>query len=132
MAPHKRPGTAPCPTMVLREGVPVMALGSPSGTRIINAIAQTLVHVIDHGLGLQYAVNLPRIHWSGDEFELEQDVPEPAQRTLAALGHQLQVRHARSPWFGSVQAVARDPETGLCHGATDPRRQGAVAGAYLL
>ena len=132
VAPHKRPGTAPCPTMVLREGVPVMALGSPSGTRIINAIAQTLVHVIDHGLGLQYAVNLPRIHWSGDEFELEQDVPEPAQRTLAALGHQLQVRHARSPWFGSVQAVARDPETGLCHGATDPRRQGAVAGAYLL
>ncbi|MCL5046994.1 MAG: gamma-glutamyltransferase, partial [Actinobacteria bacterium] len=128
VAPHKHPATAPCPTLVLRAGRPVMALGSPSGTRIINAIVQTIVNVVDQGLGLQHAVNLPRIHWSGDEFEVEQDVPPPAQDYLRALGHELQLRNARSPWFGSIQVVARDPETGLCHGAADPRRQGAVAG----
>ena len=131
VAPHKRPATAPCPTLVLRDGRPVMALGSPSGTRIINAIAQTIINVVDHDLGLQHAVNLPRIHWSGDEFEVEQDVPGAAQEHLRALGHELQLRNARSPWFGSVQVVARDPDTGLCHGAADPRRQGAVAGATL-
>jgi len=131
IAAHKRPATAPCPSMVLREGRAVMALGSPSGTRIINAIAQTLIHVLDHGLGLQQAVNLPRIHWSGDEFELEGDVPEKAQNLLRAFGHELVLRNSCSPWFGAVQAVARDPVTGLCHGAADPRRQGAVAGATI-
>lgn len=131
VAPHKRPATAPCPTMVLHEGKSVLALGSPSGTRIINAIAQTLVHVLDHGLGLQHAVNLPRLHWSGEELELEGDMPEEAQDVLRALGHKPILRSSCSPWFGAVQAVARNPTTGLCQGAADPRRQGAVAGATI-
>jgi gamma-glutamyltranspeptidase / glutathione hydrolase len=132
VGPRKRPGTAPCPALLLKDGKPVMALGSPSGTRIINAIAQTVVNVVDHGLGLQAAVNLPRIHWSGDEFELEQDIPEESKAHLRSLGHALQERNAKSPWFGAIQAVARHPETGLCHGAADVRRQGAVAGCTLL
>jgi gamma-glutamyltranspeptidase/glutathione hydrolase len=132
IGPRKRPATAPCPTLLLKDGHPVMALGSPSGTRIINAIAQTIVHVVEHGLGLQDAVNQPRIHWSGDEFELERDVPEASKAHLSALGHALQERNAKSPWFGAVQVVARDPETGLCHGAADIRRQGAVAGSLLI
>lgn len=132
VGPYKRPGTAPCPALLLKDGKPVMALGSPSGTRIINAIVQTLVHVIDHGLSLQDAVNQPRIHWSGDEFELEKDIPEESKAFLRALGHELQERNAKSPWFGSMQVVARDPETGLCHGAADSRRQGAVAGCSLF
>lgn len=132
VGPRKRPATAPCPALLLKDGKPVMALGSPSGTRIINAVAQTIVHVVDHGMGLQDAVHQPRIHWSGDEFELEQDVPAASQAHLQALGHELQVRNAKSPWFGAVQAVARDPKTGLCHGAADVRRQGAAAGANLM
>ncbi|MFZ5825736.1 MAG: gamma-glutamyltransferase [Bacillota bacterium] len=132
VGPRKRPATAPCPAMLLRDGRPVMALGSPSGTRIINAVAQTIVNVVDHQMSLQAAVNLPRIHWSGDEFELEKDIPEESKAILRALGHDLQERNAKSPWFGAIQAVARDPETGLCHGAADPRRQGAAAGCTLL
>jgi gamma-glutamyltranspeptidase/glutathione hydrolase len=129
VGPRKRPATAPCPAILLKDGHPVMALGSPSGTRIINAVAQTIVHVVEHGLGLQDAVNQPRIHWSGDEFELERDVPEASKAHLREVGHDLQERNAKSPWFGAVQAVARDPKTGLCHGAADSRRQGAVAGS---
>ncbi|MBI2755109.1 MAG: gamma-glutamyltransferase [Chloroflexi bacterium] len=128
IAPGKRPGTAPCPTLVRKDGRPVMALGSPSGTRIINAIAQTLVNTIDHGLCLQAAVDLPRIHWSGDEFEVEADIPADALEGLRAMGHTLEVRHAKSPWFGAVQAVAWEPDLGVAHGAADPRRQGAVVG----
>lgn len=132
IAAGKRPATAPSPTLVLRDGRCVLALGSPSGTRILTAVAQTLVNVIDHRMGLHAAVNLPRIHWSGDEFELERDVPEETHAALRARGHILEVRNAKSPWFGAVQAVARDPATGLCHGAADPRRQGAAAGATVL
>jgi len=127
IAPYKRP-LSPCPTMVLREGQPVMALGSPSGTRIPNSLAQVLVNVMDHGLCLQAAVNLPRVHWSGHEFEAEADLPAETKAELARRGHQVQYRSPLSPWFGAVQVVARDPMTGLCHGAADPRRQGAAAG----
>ncbi len=109
----------------------MLALGSPSGTRIINAIAQTLVNAIDHRMCLQAAVELPRIHWSGDEFEAESDIPTETLEALRGMGHTLELRNARSPWFGAVQAVAWEPELGIAHGAADPRRQGAVAGAAL-
>lgn len=128
IAPGKRPGTAPCPTLLRRDGRPVLALGSPSGTRIINAIAQTLVNLLDHRMCLQAAVDLPRIHWSGDEFEVEGDLPAEALDGLRTLGHTLEVRSPLSPWFGAVQVVAWEPALGVAHGAADPRRQGAVAG----
>ena len=131
IAPFKRP-LAPWPTLLLKEGTPVMAIGSPSGTRIPNAITQVLVNVIEHGMGLQAAVNLPRVHWSGHELEAEKDLPEAAQRGLAERGHEVLYRNSWSPWFGAVQVVARDPDSGLCHGAADPRRQGAVAGVSLM
>ncbi len=131
VGPHRRPATAPCPAMVLKGREPVMALGSPSGTRIINAIAQTLVHVIDHGLCLSHAVSLPRVHWSGDELEIESDLPARARECLTAWGHEIRLWDPSSPWFGAVQVVARDPHSGICHGAADSRRQGAVGAATL-
>jgi gamma-glutamyltranspeptidase/glutathione hydrolase len=127
ISPYRRP-MAPRPTLVLQGDTAVMALGSPSGTRIPNAIAQVLVNVIEHGMGLQDAVGLPRLHWSGDELEAESDLPEPTKAELAALGHDVEYRSPHSPWFGAVQVVARDPDTGLCSGAADPRRAGAAAG----
>jgi gamma-glutamyltranspeptidase/glutathione hydrolase len=130
IAPYKRPLT-PCPTMVLRNGKPVMALGSPSGTRIPNAISQVLINVLDHGMCLQAAVDLPRVHWSGHEFEAESDLPEPTKAELAERGHTVHYRNPRSPWFGAVQVVTRDPDSGLCQGAADPRRLGAAAGITL-
>jgi gamma-glutamyltranspeptidase/glutathione hydrolase len=127
ISPYRRP-MAPWPTLVLRDGTAVMALGSPSGTRIPNAIAQVLVNVLEHGMGLQEAVGLPRVHWSGDELEAESDLPQDTKDELAALGHDVEYRSPRSPWFGAVQVVRRDPETGVCTGAADPRRAGAAAG----
>ena len=59
-------------------------------------------------------------------------MPAETQEALRARGHTLEVRSAKSPWFGAVQVVARDPETGRCQGAADPRRQGAAAGASLV
>lgn len=130
ISPYRRP-MAPWPTLVLKDGAAVLAVGSPSGTRIPNALAQVLLNALDKDMGLQQAIDLPRVHWSGDELEAESDLPARTKADLAALGHQVQYRNARSPWFGAVQAVARDPDSGLCFGAADPRRAGAVAGANL-
>lgn len=131
IAPYKRP-MAPWPTLLLRDGMAVMALGSPSGTRIPNAIAQVLVNVLDHGMDLAAAIECPRVHWSGHELEAESDLPEETRQGLSHLGHRVEYRARRSPWFGAVQAVARDPETGVCRGAADPRRQGSAAGAVIV
>ena len=128
IAPRKRPATAPCPTLLLLDGRPVLALGSPSGTRIISAVAQVIADVVDRGMGLQAAIDLPRLHWSGDELEIESDLPAATQAALEARGHVLERRSPRSPWFGAVQAVARDTATGVFRGAADPRRDGAAAG----
>ncbi|MGH3327013.1 MAG: gamma-glutamyltransferase [Streptomycetales bacterium] len=130
ISPYRRPLT-PWPTLVCEGETAVLALGSPSGTRIPNTLAQALVNVLDHGMGLQAATDLPRVHWSGHEFEAESDLPEPVKRELAARGHDVQYRAAGSPWFGAVQAVGRDPRSGLCHGAADARREGAVAGVTM-
>jgi gamma-glutamyltranspeptidase/glutathione hydrolase len=126
--PYRRP-MAPWPTLLLDDGRAVLALGSPSGTRIPNAITQVLLNVLEHDMSLQQAVDLPRVHWSGDELEAESDLPEQTKADLAARGHEVQYRSARSPWFGAVQAVGRDPDSGLCFGAADPRRAGAAIGA---
>lgn len=131
IAPYRRP-IAPWPTLLLRDGRAVLALGSPSGTRIPNALAQVLLNLTDHGMSLQAAVNQPRVHWSGHELEAEGDLPAATLDGLRRRGHEVELRSARSPWFGAVQAVARHPKTGVCQGAADPRRQGAVAGVAAM
>lgn len=130
IAPYKRP-MAPWPALVLRDRVAVMALGSPSGTRIPNAITQVLINMLDHKMPPEAAVDFPRMHWSGHELEAEDDVPQDTKDGLARLGHRVEYRSRRSPWFGAVQVVMRDPETGECRGAADPRRQGAAAGVTM-
>ncbi|WP_191089761.1 gamma-glutamyltransferase family protein [Nesterenkonia ebinurensis] len=130
IAPYKRP-MAPWPSLVFDDKGPVMALGSPSGTRIPNAIAQVLINVFVHGMTLHKAVVRPRLHWSGDELEVERDLAARIGAGLSALGHEVKERGAKSPWFGAVQAVRRDPQTGRCEGVADPRRSGAAVGVQF-
>ena len=61
IAPGKRGLNNMTPLLVLRDGQPVMALGAPGGARIINALTQVLSNVVDHGLSMQAAMEIPRI-----------------------------------------------------------------------
>jgi gamma-glutamyltranspeptidase/glutathione hydrolase len=128
--PYQRP-RMPWPTIVRGDGGALMALGASSGPAGPTAITQVLLNVLDDGLGLRQAVGLPRIHWNGEALEVEDDLPAATMEALAKRGHRLHVRPARSPSFGAVQVVWRDPETGLCRGAADPRREGAVVAASM-
>jgi gamma-glutamyltranspeptidase/glutathione hydrolase len=73
IAPGKRPLSSMTPTIVLKQGKPVLVLGSPGGARITTTVLEIIVNVIDHGMTLQEAVDAPRIHhqWLPDTLAAE-------------------------------------------------------------
>jgi gamma-glutamyltranspeptidase/glutathione hydrolase len=114
------------PTVVLRDdGSPEMALGSAGSNRIRSAIVQTILNVIDFGLEAAQAVDLPRLHLERGVVEAEPGVDPRALESLERSGWTVSRWQARNLFFGGVQAVARDPESGALSGGGDPRRGGA-------
>jgi gamma-glutamyltranspeptidase/glutathione hydrolase len=73
IAPGKRPLSSMTPTIVLKQGKPVLVVGSPGGARITTTVLEIIVNVIDHGMTLQEAVDAPRIHhqWLPDTLAAE-------------------------------------------------------------
>jgi len=124
IAAGKRPLSSMTPTIVLADGQPWFATGSPGGSRIITSVLQMLVNVIDHGMNLAEAVNAPRMHhqWFPDILQLESGFSPDTVKILRERGHAVQ--ESRSS-MGSVQAVGfRD---GVFRGASDPRRPNAAS-----
>ncbi|MGH2841270.1 MAG: gamma-glutamyltransferase, partial [Solirubrobacteraceae bacterium] len=111
------------PTIVTRDGGVELALGSSGSNRIRSAILQTIVGVVDHGLDAADAVNAPRVHFEQGVIAAEPGVPI---EELGADPHPIQAFRAPNMFFGGVQAVCRDPETGALTGAGDPRRGGVA------
>jgi gamma-glutamyltranspeptidase/glutathione hydrolase len=112
------------PTLVLEEGEPLLALGSPGGLTIAPAVLQALLrHLVDR-LPLAEAIGAPRWFASGfPHLTWERGLPEATLPGLVGLGHR---PSQRPTTIGSIQAARRDPQTGAWEGAADPRREGAV------
>ncbi len=126
VAPGKRMLSSMTPTIVSRDGKPVLVVGTPGGSRIITTVLQVVLNVLEFGMGVQEAVDAPRFHhqWSPDEVVLEDRAfPADVVTALRALGHQIRT----SSDMGDVQAIAIDPATGLRRGASDPRYDGVTA-----
>jgi len=114
------------PTLVLRRGEPLVALGSAGSNRLRSAILQTVTNIVDLGMDLPAAVARPRVHPEGDGADVEGGVAEAVAAALEADGHALRRWGAMNLFFGGV-AVAGAGPSGLS-GAGDPRRGGAAAG----
>lgn len=123
--PHSRPLSSMAPTIVLRDGKPVMLVGGSGGPRIISAVLQTILRVLDFGMSPAQAVQEPRLHhqWLPDHVRFEGPMPAALKADLQARGH-----HVRdAPGSGAVvqMIVIRDGELiGVC----DPRKHGRPAG----
>jgi len=135
IAPGKRPLSAMAPTIVLKDGKVSLVLGSRGGPRIITAVAQVLVSVIDYGWNIQQAVDAPRFHhqWMPDVLRVEKDGFSPAVgNRLAVMGHKIEEGYTeRGKWrghWGDVECVAIDPQTGERLGASDRRYEGRAVG----
>ncbi|MGC2322924.1 MAG: gamma-glutamyltransferase, partial [Terriglobales bacterium] len=135
IAPGKRPLSAMAPTIVLQNGRLFLVLGSRGGPRIISAVAQVLVSVIDYKRNIQQAVDAPRFHhqWMPDVLRVEKNGFSPAAgNRLGAMGHKIEEGYTeRGKWhgqWGDVECVAVDPKTGERLGANDSRYEGKAVG----
>ncbi|MBS1856333.1 MAG: gamma-glutamyltransferase [Acidobacteria bacterium] len=124
IAPGKTPLSSMTPTIVLRDGKPVLALGSPGGPTIINSVLEVIVNVLDFGMNVQDAVNWPRFHhqWLPDVLSME---PGYSPDTVALL-EQRGYRIRRVASQGEVAAIRWD--NGWLEGAPDPRTEATAEG----
>jgi gamma-glutamyltranspeptidase/glutathione hydrolase len=135
--PGKRPLSSMTPTIVTRDGKPWMILGTPGGSRIITAVVQTMLNVIDFDMDLQEAVDAPRIHqqWMPEETYVETRALSPDTRALlVAMGHKLIApqpeNHVAAILIGAPALNAKPIGGMVFYGAIDPRRNTGLALGY--
>ncbi len=127
--PFARPLSSMTPTIVTRADSLVLLLGSPGGPKIITGVLQALLHVIDHDMDIQEAIDAPRVHhqWWPDTLRVEpRGLARDVADILGTMGH-----HLGPMWYaGSVQGlhVLYRGERRYLLGASDPRRNGKPVG----
>ncbi len=121
--PGKRPLSSMSPTILLKNGQPVLITGSPGGSRIISTVLQVIVNTVDFDLNIAAAVATPRLHhqWLPDEVRVEKGFPEAILAELKARGHRIIEPLGQT----SANSIAVSAEAML--GAPDPRTRGAEA-----
>jgi gamma-glutamyltranspeptidase / glutathione hydrolase len=124
VAPRKRPLSSMSPTIVLKNGKPVLSVGAAGGPTIISQTALAIINVVDFGMDVEAALNQPRFHqqWKPDELRIEKTVPAEVRAGLEKRGHKLNVVDS----MGAAQAIAFDGQRFI--GSADPRSEGKAAG----
>lgn len=123
----KRPLSSMTPTIVLRkDGTTWFALGARGGPRIISAVMQSVINVIDHGMDIQAAIDAPRIHhqWLPDEMLYEFGISPDTLSILSSYGHKFP---ARAGGIASATGIMID-DKGVRLGAIDSRSDGKAVG----
>ena len=131
IAPGKAPLSAMTPTIVLKDGKPVLALGSPGGPTIINSVLEVMVNVLDFNMNVQDAVNWPRFHhqWLPDELRMEPGYSPDTVALLKERGYSVKLADpttGRPVSQGEVAAIHWG--NGWLEGAPDPRTEATAQG----
>jgi gamma-glutamyltranspeptidase/glutathione hydrolase len=126
--PGRRKLAGFCPMLVLRDGKPWIAIGSPGGHTIVQTVPQMVMNMIDFRMDVQQAIAAPRLSFiEPDITAVDEGVPEGTRKALSALGHNVQVRR-----LGNAHglAIEYDEKGNLRRftGGADPRGEGAAMG----
>ena len=137
IAPGKRPLSSMSPTIVSRDGKPVMVIGAAGGSRIITAVVHCILNVIDYGMNIQEAIDAPRFHqqWLPDTTIVETFALSPdTRRILVAMGHRFGDSQPAGRATGILVGVpslgAKPRGNERFYGADDPRRETGLALGY--
>ena len=140
LSPGKRPRLTPSPALVLKNGHPFMAFGTPGNDRQPQAMLQFLLNVLEFDMPPQQAVVQPRLAsfsfpastsphvYLPGVLRVEENMPEETIVESQRRGHQVELWPALHWVAGGVCAVVRDVDTGVLWGAADPRREGSALG----
>jgi len=121
--PGKRPRSSMTPTIVMKNGKPYMAIGSPGGSRIIGYVATTLIAHLDWGMDIQQAINMPHLINRFGTYDLEKGTTaENLKEPLENMGFTVNIRDLNS----GLHAILF--QQGQLIGAADPRREGIALG----
>jgi len=120
--PRKRPLSSMTPTLVIKDGKPILATGSPGGSTIITIVLQMVLNTIDFDMNIAEATSVPRMHhqWFPDMMFIEPGVSIDTVRLLRQMGHKTK----RSRTMGSTQSIMAID--GYLYGASDTRRPDAA------
>ena len=119
-----------CPMLVISEGRPWIAIGTPGGRTITQTTPQMLIDMIDFGMDVQQAVTAPRVSYSApNTLMVETGIPRPVRTGLSALGHNVQVDERG---LGNAHGLTIDYDSESkpvrFMGDADPRDEGAALG----
>ena len=134
IAPGKRPLSSMSPTIVTKEGQPVMVVGTPGGSRIITAVLHTIINVIDYGMNVQEAVDAPKFHqqWlpettNVDNFALSPDTRKLLEGWGQKFSGPQPVNHLAAILVGAPTLGGKPVGKNRYYGANDPRRNTGLA-----
>ena len=137
IAPGKRPLSSMSPTIVTKDGKPVIVLGTPGGSRIITAVLLTVINMIDYGMNVQEAVDAPRFHqqWLPDVTNVEVFAISPDTRKILEdkgqrLGNPQPANHVVAIVVGAPTLGGKAVGNNHFYGANDPRRNTGLALGY--
>ncbi len=137
IAPGKAPLSSMSPTIVTKDGKPLLVLGTPGGSRIITAVVLTILNVIDYGMTIQEAVDAPRFHqqWLPNSTYVEPFALSPdTKKILEGMGHVFAgvqpANHVAAILVGAPRLDGKPVGRNRFYGANDPRRNTGLALGY--
>jgi gamma-glutamyltranspeptidase / glutathione hydrolase len=126
IAPSRRPLSSMVPTIVLKDGKPFLVLGAPGGSRIITALLEVILNVIDFGMNIQDAIDFPRVHhqWKPDRLDIERGISPDTILLLKKAGYNIE--ETKPAVIARVEAILLSD--GWLQGGHDERGSGKAAG----
>ncbi|MCH6256384.1 gamma-glutamyltransferase [Puniceicoccaceae bacterium K14] len=123
---EKRMLSSMTPTIVFKEGAPYLLCGGRGGSRIITAVLQVVLNVLEFDMNVSEAVAAPRVHhqWLPDQLRIEKTINTDTKSILESMGYELKAG------FATGYTNAAMFEDGFFYGASDPRLPSGLAEGY--
>lgn len=131
ISPGKRALHAAAPTLLFVGERPAVTLGSPGGRKIMSAVLQVLLHLVDHDMTLQDAIQAPRVHCEVDPpLLVDEHVSDSTVTELRKRGHPVSVKQESflSSYFGRPSGILVDDEHGCLRSGLEPYRVSTAVG----
>jgi gamma-glutamyltranspeptidase / glutathione hydrolase len=123
-----------CPTLVMSDGKPWIAIGTPGGHTIPQTTPQMLMNMIDFGMDIQQAIAAPRVSFVSGHLAVEAGIPQSVRDGLSAMGQNVEVDTSDVRGLGNAHGLtieyAPEGKPMRFTGGSDPRGEGAAVARY--